>query len=150
MFILADGKARTGWALDNPVLRTEGHVSMIDGILATAVLLGLMLNAAVGWWQADPAAGYVLVYYAAREVRTVATHCPTGVPSPSTRWRDSSRIRSSLARRSAGPPSGRPCRHIPAPRETCLRRAGLCSATAYGTPFQEPESARQKVLVRSM
>ena len=41
---------------------------MIDGILAVAVLLGLVLNAAVGWWWADPAAGYVLVYYAAREV----------------------------------------------------------------------------------
>jgi len=27
-----------------------------------------MLNAALGWWQADPAAGYVLVCYAARQV----------------------------------------------------------------------------------
>ena len=51
----------------NPVLRTEGRVTMIDGILATAVLLGLILNAALGWWWADPAAGYVLVFYAARE-----------------------------------------------------------------------------------
>ena len=31
------------------------------------MLLGLVLNAAAGWWWADPAAGYVLVYYAARE-----------------------------------------------------------------------------------
>ena len=69
MFALAAGKARTGRALDNPVLRTEGRVTMIDGILATAVLAGLALNAAAGWWWADPAAGYVLVYYAAREVR---------------------------------------------------------------------------------
>jgi divalent metal cation (Fe/Co/Zn/Cd) transporter len=61
MFALAAGKARTGAALDNPVLRTEGRVTMIDGILACAVLLGLVLNAAAGWWQADPAAGYVLV-----------------------------------------------------------------------------------------
>ena len=71
MFALAAGKARTGLALDNPVLRTEGRVTMIDGILAAAVLLGLALNAALGWWQADPAAGYVLVYYAAREVREI-------------------------------------------------------------------------------
>ena len=71
MFALAAGKARTGRALDNPVLRTEGRVTLIDGILATAVLAGLVLNAAAGWWWADPAAGYVLVYYAAREVRDI-------------------------------------------------------------------------------
>jgi divalent metal cation (Fe/Co/Zn/Cd) transporter len=71
MFALASGKARTGRALDNPVLRTEGRVTMIDGILAAAVLLGLVLNAGPGWWWADPAAGYVLVYYAFREVREI-------------------------------------------------------------------------------
>lgn len=67
MFALAAGKARTGAALGNPVLATEGRVTLIDGILATAVLAGLLLNAAAGWWQADPAAGFVLVYYASRE-----------------------------------------------------------------------------------
>ena len=71
MFALAAGKARTGRALGNPVLRTEGRVTMIDGILAAAVLAGLVLNAAAGWWWADPAAGYVLVYYAAREVKEI-------------------------------------------------------------------------------
>jgi divalent metal cation (Fe/Co/Zn/Cd) transporter len=71
MFALAAGKARTGRELGNPVLRTEGRVTTIDGILAVAVLLGLSLNAAAGWWWADPAAGYVLVYYAAREVREI-------------------------------------------------------------------------------
>jgi divalent metal cation (Fe/Co/Zn/Cd) transporter len=71
MFALAVGKARPGQALDNPVLRTEGRATTIDGILALAVLIGLALNAAAGWWWADPAAGYVLVYYAAREVREI-------------------------------------------------------------------------------
>ncbi|WP_031063737.1 cation transporter [Streptomyces sp. NRRL WC-3742] len=71
MFALAFGKARTGAALDNPVLRTEGRVTLIDGLLAVAVLLGLVLNATLGWWWADPAAGYVLVHYAAREVREI-------------------------------------------------------------------------------
>jgi divalent metal cation (Fe/Co/Zn/Cd) transporter len=69
MFALAYGKARTGTALENPVLKTEGKVTLVDGILAAAVLLGLVLNAAAGWWWADPLAGYVLVYYAVREVR---------------------------------------------------------------------------------
>ena len=71
MFALAYGKADTGGALGNSVLQTEGRVTLIDGILATAVLLGLTLNAALGWWWADPAAGYVLVFYAAREVREI-------------------------------------------------------------------------------
>jgi divalent metal cation (Fe/Co/Zn/Cd) transporter len=71
MFTLAAGKARTGRALDNPVLATEGRVTLIDGILASAVLVGLALNAALGWWWADPAAGYVLVLYATREVRDI-------------------------------------------------------------------------------
>jgi divalent metal cation (Fe/Co/Zn/Cd) transporter len=67
MFALAAGKARTGAALANPVLTTEGRVTLIDGLLAAAVLAGLVLNSAAGWWWADPAAGYVLVYYAVRE-----------------------------------------------------------------------------------
>ncbi len=69
MFGLAFGKARTGATLENPVLRAEGRITMIDGILATAVLCGLVLNAAAGWWWADPFAGYVLLYYAVREAR---------------------------------------------------------------------------------
>jgi divalent metal cation (Fe/Co/Zn/Cd) transporter len=66
MFLLAGGKARTGRALQNRVLRTEGRVTAIDGVLAVAVLAGLVLNSALGWWWADPAAAYVLVYYASR------------------------------------------------------------------------------------
>jgi divalent metal cation (Fe/Co/Zn/Cd) transporter len=71
MFGLAAGKARTGAALANPVLSTEGRVTLIDGLLATAVLLGLLLNTLAGWWWADPLAGYVLVLYAMREVKSV-------------------------------------------------------------------------------
>jgi divalent metal cation (Fe/Co/Zn/Cd) transporter len=74
MFGLAAGKASTGAALGNPVLATEGRITMIDGILATAVLAGLVLNAALGWWWADPLAGYVLLYYAVREARVALAH----------------------------------------------------------------------------
>lgn len=55
------------------MLGTEGRVTLIDGILATAVLTGLALNAGLGWWWADPAAGYVLVFYATREVLSIFT-----------------------------------------------------------------------------
>lgn len=67
MFALAAGKRRTGTRLGNSVLVAEGRVTVIDGLLACAVLLGLALNAALGWWWADPAAGLVIVYYAIRE-----------------------------------------------------------------------------------
>ena len=73
MFALAAGKTRTGAALDNPVLRTEGRVTLIDGILAIAVLAGLVLNAVWGLWWADPLAGYVLVFYALRETYSIFT-----------------------------------------------------------------------------
>lgn len=67
MFGLATGKARTGAALGNPVLVTEGWVTTIDGLLAVAVCVGLVLNAALRWWWADPAAAFVLVYYGLKE-----------------------------------------------------------------------------------
>ncbi|HEY2312995.1 MAG TPA: cation transporter [Streptosporangiaceae bacterium] len=71
MFALAAGKARTGRALGNPVLSTEARVTLIDGILALAVLLGISLNAAAGWWWADPLAALVIVFYASREAREI-------------------------------------------------------------------------------
>ena len=71
MFALAYGKRRTGQALGNPVLTTESRVTVIDGLLASAVLLGLLLNSALGWWWAYPATGLVIVYYAGREARTI-------------------------------------------------------------------------------
>jgi divalent metal cation (Fe/Co/Zn/Cd) transporter len=71
MFALAAGKGRTGRALGNPVLSTEGRVTLVDGILALAVLLGISLNATAGWWWADPLAALVIVFYAAREAREI-------------------------------------------------------------------------------
>ena len=71
MFALAAGKNRTGRALGNPVLITESRVTVVDGLLAGAVLLGLVLNSALGWWWADPVAGLVIVYYAAREAHAI-------------------------------------------------------------------------------
>ena len=71
MFALAYGKRRVGRALDNPVLLTESRVTVIDGLLACAVLIGLVLNAGLGWWWADPATGFVIVCYAAREAQMI-------------------------------------------------------------------------------
>lgn len=71
MFALATGKHRAGRALGNPVLATEARVTLIDGVLATAVLAAVLLDALYGWWWADALAGYVIVFYAAREARQI-------------------------------------------------------------------------------
>ena len=73
MFALAAGRRHTGRALGNPLLLTEGRVTVIDGLLATAVLIGLVLNAAAGAWWADPAAGFVIAYYGGQEAWTIFT-----------------------------------------------------------------------------
>ncbi|WP_285114171.1 cation transporter [Leifsonia sp. fls2-241-R2A-40a] len=67
MFALAWGKHRVGTRLGNPVLITEGRVTLIDGVLATAVLAGLLLDLLFGLWWADPLAALVVVFYALRE-----------------------------------------------------------------------------------
>ncbi|MBO0881585.1 MAG: hypothetical protein J2P17_14845 [Mycobacterium sp.] len=54
MLAHAFGKARTCIALDNPVLQTEGSVTLMDLHPDGAVLLGLILNGVLGWWWADP------------------------------------------------------------------------------------------------
>ena len=70
MFSLAFGKAATGKALNNPVLSSEARVTLIDGILATAVVVGLLLSTLAGWWWSDALVGYIIVFYAVREAMT--------------------------------------------------------------------------------
>jgi divalent metal cation (Fe/Co/Zn/Cd) transporter len=64
MFLRARGKLATGRQLGNAILLTEARVTVIDGIFAASVLVGLALNALCGWWWADPLAGLVIVYQA--------------------------------------------------------------------------------------
>jgi divalent metal cation (Fe/Co/Zn/Cd) transporter len=69
MFALAAGKHDTGQKLGNPVLQTESRVTVIDGALAAAVLTGVALNAALGWWWADPVSALVILVYGLLEAR---------------------------------------------------------------------------------
>ncbi len=69
MFALAKAKARTGTQLHNPVLITEGKVTMIDAYLAASVMVGLLLNATLHWWWADLASALIIVYYGLKEGR---------------------------------------------------------------------------------
>jgi divalent metal cation (Fe/Co/Zn/Cd) transporter len=74
MLLLAWGKLDTGRQLGNLVLTTEAHVTMIDAALAGAVLTGVGVNALLGWWWADPLAGFVIVYYGLTEGRAAWKH----------------------------------------------------------------------------
>jgi divalent metal cation (Fe/Co/Zn/Cd) transporter len=67
MMLLAYGKGRTGRALGNPVLQKESKVTVVDGMLAGSVLIGIAVNALFDWWWADPLAAFVIVYYGFRE-----------------------------------------------------------------------------------
>ena len=67
MLLLAWGKLVTGRQLGNPVLLSEARVTLIDALLAATVLVGLVLNALLGWWWADPVAALVIVYYGIKE-----------------------------------------------------------------------------------
>jgi len=42
-------------------------VTLIDAILATSVLIGVLLDRLWDWWWADSLAAYVIVFHALRE-----------------------------------------------------------------------------------
>jgi divalent metal cation (Fe/Co/Zn/Cd) transporter len=69
MFGLAFVKQRTADRLDSAPLRSEATMTFLDGILSTATLFGLALNAYVGWWWADPAAALLVAIAAMNEAR---------------------------------------------------------------------------------
>lgn len=67
MLSLAYGKKKIGTVLQNPVLLAEAKVTVIDGMLAVSVLVGLLLNVYLGWWWADILASLIIVFYGIRE-----------------------------------------------------------------------------------
>ncbi len=69
MFALAAAKRRAALQLDSAPVRSEATMTFLDGILATATVGGLILNAALGWWWADPAAALFIAVAAANEAR---------------------------------------------------------------------------------
>lgn len=69
MFSLAAAKHRLARTLGSSPLRSEAAMTFLDGVLSSATLTGLVLNAALGWWWADPAAALVVAVAAAGEAR---------------------------------------------------------------------------------
>lgn len=69
MLGLALMKRRTAAALDSAPLRAEAQMTFLDAVLSTATLVGLALNAYVGWWWADPLAALLVAVAAATGAR---------------------------------------------------------------------------------
>jgi divalent metal cation (Fe/Co/Zn/Cd) transporter len=67
MPLLAYAKLRTAEALDSRALRADAHEAIVCAWLAFATLLGLLLNAMLGWWWADPAAALAMLPLVLRE-----------------------------------------------------------------------------------
>jgi divalent metal cation (Fe/Co/Zn/Cd) transporter len=64
---LAVAKRRTGRALGSRTLVADSAETAFCAYTSAAALLGVALNAAFGWWQADPIAGLVIAALAVRE-----------------------------------------------------------------------------------
>ena len=69
MFTLAWAKRKVGTALDSRPLAADATMTLIDGFLASGVLLALLLDRAAGLWWADPLAAAVVALVALNEGR---------------------------------------------------------------------------------
>jgi divalent metal cation (Fe/Co/Zn/Cd) transporter len=67
MPLLARAKQRVGRRLGSSATVSEGSQNMICAYLSVALLVGLGTNAVLGWWWADPLAGFVIGAVALRE-----------------------------------------------------------------------------------
>ena len=66
---LAAAKARVGEKLNSAATRSEGRQNLLCAYLSAALLVGLIANAALGWWWADPVAALVIALAAVDEGR---------------------------------------------------------------------------------
>ena len=67
MPVLAWAKKRTAARLGSPTLRADATETLLCTWLSLTLLVGLVLNATVNWWWADPVAALVIAGLAARE-----------------------------------------------------------------------------------
>ncbi len=69
MPLLARAKRRVGRELGSSATVSEGAQNMVCAYLSLALLAGLLSNALLGWWWADPTAALVIAAVALREGR---------------------------------------------------------------------------------
>ena len=67
MPVLANAKRRVALAMGSGALAAESRQTMLCTYLSAILLGGLILNAALGWWWADPIAALVMVPIIGRE-----------------------------------------------------------------------------------
>lgn len=67
MPLLAIAKRRTGQAMNNRAVIADSAETAFCAFTSAAALLGIGLNAWLGWWWADPAAALVIAALAVRE-----------------------------------------------------------------------------------
>jgi divalent metal cation (Fe/Co/Zn/Cd) transporter len=67
MFMLGWLKGRLADEIGNHPLVHEARITVLDGCLATGILLALVANTALGWWWADPIAAIVVAVLAVVE-----------------------------------------------------------------------------------
>jgi len=67
MPLLARAKRRVGHQLNSAATVSEAEQNQICAYLSIALLVGLLANALLGWWWADPAAALVIAGIAGRE-----------------------------------------------------------------------------------
>jgi divalent metal cation (Fe/Co/Zn/Cd) transporter len=69
MPLLAHVKRRVGQKLQSAAAVKEASQTQLCAYLSVALLVGLLANALLGWWWADPAAALVIAAVAVREGR---------------------------------------------------------------------------------
>jgi divalent metal cation (Fe/Co/Zn/Cd) transporter len=67
-------KLRVGRAIGSKALIADAKETFSCAILSGTVLVGVGLNAALGWWWADPVAALVMVPFLVREGREAIEH----------------------------------------------------------------------------
>lgn len=67
MPFLSYAERRAGRELGSATAVADSKQTLICTYLSAAVLIGLLLNSAFGWWWADPIAGIVIAVFALRE-----------------------------------------------------------------------------------
>jgi divalent metal cation (Fe/Co/Zn/Cd) transporter len=140
MPIVSLAQRRTGRELGSASAVADSKQTLLCTYLSAAVLVGLVLNTALGWWWADPAAGVVLAALAVREGRNALhgdTCCAPVLPPAARDTADPGQPRAlNLLTDQPGAPAGaeRGCGCAAGCTAPCCAGQDTASANAMGRP----------------
>jgi divalent metal cation (Fe/Co/Zn/Cd) transporter len=78
MPLLWQGKLRVAKRIGSAALKADAVCSVTCAYMSFTLLVGLSLNALLGWWWADPLAALALVYFIVQEGREALHEARTG------------------------------------------------------------------------